>query len=255
MPVITTADGTELSYDLQGQGESLLLLSGQAQDHTLWDKVLPCLVQHFQVIRFDYRGTGHSTQSLALPYSTQLFAQDAVQLLEALALQRVHVWGYSMGGRVAQWLAIDYPTRVKSLILGATTVGKQGIPRDAEANLWLMSGDINKMSILQYSPEFAAQHPELLTASNTPPRQRQLHFKASETHDTLDAINQIQAPTLILHGSEDRINPTANAFLMAKHIPQAQVVIIEHGRHGFIDEYAEYSCELVSQFINRIGRE
>lgn len=240
---------THISYEVHGQGEPLLLLSGQGQDCSMWNRVLPCLAQHFQVIRFDYRGTGESDKPLEPAYTTRLFAQDAIQVLDALAIQKAHIFGYSMGGRVAQWLAIGYPERVKSLIMGATTIGKRGIPRETEAQQWLMSGNVERVTTLQYSPAFASAHPELLVPSKTLPRFRQLHFKASEAHDSLDELHKIQVPTLILHGSDDRINPTANAYLMAQHIPQAKVKIIQGGRHGLIDEYAEEVCRLVSDFI------
>lgn len=248
---VFSRDGVCLAYDSQGQGEPLVLLSGQGQDRAMWDFPLPFLTAYFRVIRLDYRGTGLSDKPRDKTYSTSQFAEDVIELLDALRIKRAHIYGISLGGRVAQWLGIDFPERIGALVLGATTPGKQGVGREAQVNRWLQLGDIQHIARLQYSAEFAAAHPELLVPASTPPFARQLHYQASEQHDTLHLLKRIQAPTLILHGSDDRINPTANAWLMAEHITHAQVHIIQGARHGYMHEFAQESCAVVIQFLQQ----
>lgn len=245
-------DGCQLAFYIQGQGEPLVLLSGQAQDHSVWHTNLPYLSAHFQVILLDYRGTGASDKPKTPAYSLPGFAADVVRVLQHLNLNQAHIYGLSMGGRVAQLLGIHYSTYVKSLILGATTPGKQGIARDAQANTWLQSGDINNIAALMYSADFAQAHPKLLIPCPTPAYARRLHYLASEAHDVFNALKQITAPTLILHGTEDRINPTANAYLMAEQIANAQLCLLEKAQHGYIDEYAEQSCYYLVKFIQNL---
>ena len=121
MPFTTSRDGTRLYYECQGQGPALLLLAGQSCDHREWERVAVDFSAHFQVIGWDYRGTGQSDKPEEPSYSTRGFAQDAVAVLDACGLARAHAYGISMGGRVAQWLAIDFPERLGALVLGATT--------------------------------------------------------------------------------------------------------------------------------------
>lgn len=246
---IEATDGCQLAFYVQGQGEPLVLLSGQAQDHSIWRMSLPYLSTHFQVILIDYRGTGASDKPKTPVYSLLGFAADIIQVLQHLKLSQAHIYGLSMGGRVAQLLAIHYPTYVKSLILGATTPGKNGVARDTQANTWLQSGDIKQIAALLYSADFAQAHPDLLIPCPTPAYARRMHYLASETHDALQDLKHINIPTLILHGTDDRINPTANAYLMADHLPNAQLYLIEQAKHGYVDEYAAQANQRIIKFI------
>ena len=242
-------DGTRLAFDIHGAGEPLVLLSGQAQDRHMWDLSVPLFAQHFQVIRLDYRGTGNSDKPRDPPYSTRLLAADTIAILNTLDIERAHIYGISLGGRIGQWLGIDYAERLGALVLGATTPGKLGTARDAEANQWLMTGNIQQVATLQYSAAFAAAHPELLIPAPTPPFARRLHYQASEQHDTMDLLATIRAPTLIIHGSDDRINPTANAHLMASRIPNAKLHLLPGAKHGYVDEFRQEAYEIVSDFL------
>jgi pimeloyl-ACP methyl ester carboxylesterase len=116
MPFATTPDGTRLYFECHGTGTPLLLLAGQASDHREWDGVRADFAAQHRVIVLDYRGTGQSDKPGAPAYSTRGFAQDAVAVLDQLGLNRAHAYGISMGGRVAQWLAIDHPQRLGALV-------------------------------------------------------------------------------------------------------------------------------------------
>lgn len=124
-----TADGARLAWRSRGGGEPLLLISGQAVDATAWDAVIPDLSRRFRVITFDHRGIGRSEPGADEAYTTRSFARDAAAVLDAAGVDRAHIYGHSMGGRVAQWLAIDHAPRVGALVLGATTGGDdRGFP-------------------------------------------------------------------------------------------------------------------------------
>ncbi len=250
MPFAIAVDGTRIAYDMQGVGEPLLLISGQGFDRHLWDRFSAAMAGRCTVIRYDYRGTGDSDKPAAPPYTTEIFADDAIAVLDAAGFERAHVFGYSMGGRVCQWLAIKHRARVASLILGATSPGnRHGVAREPRVSALFVNGDTAGMAEVFYSPAYLAQHPFSLPSAATPDFAKKLHFMASENHDVWDQLPGIDCPTLILHGSADRVNPTANAQILANAIPHAQIAIIDGARHGFIDEYLDETCRLTSEFI------
>ena len=121
MPKIQS-NGIELYYEVHGEGRPLVLISGLGYSSWQWHKMVPFLAEHFQVIIFDNRGVGESDK-LEGPYSAQLLAADTVGLLDALGLEKAIIAGHSMGGFIAQAIALDYPQRVEKLILCSTNFG------------------------------------------------------------------------------------------------------------------------------------
>jgi pimeloyl-ACP methyl ester carboxylesterase len=254
-------DGTRLFYELVGAGEPLLLVNGQARDHRMWDRVVADFSACHQVVLVDPRGTGASSKPSAPPYSTRGFAADLVAVLDAAEIGRAHAYGFSMGGRVCQWLAIEHARRMGALVLGATTPGDaHGIARTADADAVLSAQQspesVRRMAEMMYSPDWIAAHPEVLTpADPIPPHAQRLHYLASQGHDAWDRLPEITAPTLLIHGSDDLVNPTANTPLMAGQIPGAQAYIVDGGRHGSFEEYHAQSSRVVLDFLarHRIG--
>ena len=255
MPFATCQDDTRLYYQCQGQGPALLLLAGQSCDQREWGRVAADFAAHFQVIVWDYRGTGHSDKPEKPAYSTRGFAQDAVAVLDACGLARAHAYGISMGGRVAQWLAIDFPERLGALVLGATTPGKQGVARPASVDKALRSNDRQALLETSFTPGWMAQNRALVEEIaghwNTPlpPHARRQHYQASQAHDAWEALEQIKAPTLVIHGSDDAVNPAANAHLLVQRIAGAQLHLIPGGRHGYFEEMREASFAAVRDFL------
>jgi pimeloyl-ACP methyl ester carboxylesterase len=249
MPFAVAGDGTRIAYDVSGRGEPLLLISGQSLDRAMWDGVRPTLEAAFQVVVFDARGTGASGKP-DRPYSTRGFAADGVAVLDAAGISRAHVYGFSMGGRVAQWIAIDHPDRVGALMLGATTAGgRHGLPKPPDIDAALLHGPKSAIAAEFYSPGYLAAHPEAFAPPAIPPHARRLHFAASEGHDSWADLPSITAPTLILHGTADRMSPPGNAALLASRIAGARVALIEGARHGYLDEFREEALELVIDFL------
>lgn len=250
MPFAISVDGTRIAYDLQGAGDPLLLISGQGFDRHVWDRFAAAMASRCTVIRFDYRGTGESDKPAAPPYTTEMFADDAVAVLNAAGFERAHVFGYSMGGRVCQWLAIKHRARVASLILGATSPGnRHGVAREPWVSALFANGDTAGMAEVFYSPAYLAHHAFSLPTAATPDFAKKLHFMASENHDVWDRLPSIDCPTLIVHGSADRVNATTNAQILANVIPHAELAIIDGARHGFIDEYLDETCRLTGAFV------
>ena len=262
MPRFQSADGTSIAYEVEGAGEPLLLVSGQGSDRNTWHGVKDDFIPHHTVITWDHRGTGASDKPEAPPYSTQGFADDAIALLDHLGIAKAHAYGISMGGRICQWLGIDHGHRMGALVLGCTTPGNaHGVRRPPDVDAKMANRPTSPEDAAAFLAEnmvtsaYLAAHPEYLAflverARNPIPRHAQrLHYQASEGHDTWDLLPSITNPVLVIHGSDDQINPTANAPLLAERIPGAQLHIVDRGRHGYFIEFREEASPFVLNFL------
>lgn len=263
MPHARTSDDIDLYYEVHGRGDSiLLLLAGQSNSHHWWDTTRPEFDTSFRTVTLDYRGTGSSDKPDTNSYSTRKFADDAIAVLNRVGAERAHVYGTSMGGRVAQWIAADRPERVDKLVLGCTSPGgSHEFDRSAEIKRSLARRDADAVRStlleLMYSPEWLATHPgphNTLGDSTMPAYARRRHFTASTQHDSWDALPRIAAPTLVVHGTEDLFNPTANAALLADRIPNARLHLIPGARHAYFEEYRDVAGPLVLDFLHEPPR-
>lgn len=259
MPFATLPD-VSLYYEEVGAGDPLLLISGQGGDHHGWDTVRDDFATKYHVITFDHRGTGQSDKPREPAYSTRGFANDAVALMDVLGIERAHAYGISMGGRICQWLGIDHGARIGSLVLGCTTPGNaHGVARPPEVDAKMANRPTDPAAAAAFlaeqmvSPAWSAAHPEymayLIAREPIPPFAQKLHYLASEGHDTWDLLPAITVPTLVIHGTEDTINPTANAPLLAERIPNAELHMVEGGRHGYFLEFREEASAAVLDFL------
>ncbi len=258
MPFATLPDGLRLYYETLGKGEPLLLIAGRNNDHHIWDMVVSDFTRRYQVIVYDACGTGQSDKPKEPPYSTPGFARDAIALLDYLEIKRAHIYGISMGGRVGQWVGIDYPERVGALILACSTVGDaHGVKRSPEVEALLAGGGSLKVLDTFFSRLWLFTHPQFFASMRESQRHpmpayaEELHTHASESHDAWDRLPEIKAPTLVLHGSEDVITPAANAKILADRIPGAELHLIKGGRHIFFLEYRREVNKLVLDFLKR----
>ncbi|UQN16003.1 alpha/beta fold hydrolase [Gulosibacter sp. ACHW.36C] len=230
-----TDDGAEVSWTSHGEGPALLLLSGQGSTHRGWLHVVPTLAERHRVVLYDHRGVGRSTMGDRGRYTTRSFALDALAVLDAVGVERADVYGHSMGGRVAQWLAIDHPGRVDRLVLASTTGGDRlYAERDPAANRALASGDAGRMAPFFFTEPFRGSFPDVVDdffARDSSISVRRAHFEASRGHDAWDDLQRIAAPTLVLHGADDPVTQAASARELAQRIPHAELQLIPGQLH------------------------
>ncbi|MFG2311825.1 alpha/beta fold hydrolase [Streptomyces sp. NPDC048566] len=254
--IARTPDGTALACQHRGQGPPLVLLAGQANDHHWWDGVREDFHGLRSTITLDPRGTGDSDKPEG-PYSTVQFADDVVAVLDALGVPRADVYGTSMGGRVAQWLAIRHPGRVRRLVLGCTSPGgPHAVERDTAVRKLLARPDPEAvrraLADLMYSPEWRAAHPgpyRTLGDPRMPAHARRAHLVASNEHDAWNDLPRITAPTLVLHGDQDRLTPPDNLGLLAGRIPGARSRLFAGARHAYFEECRPEAADLVRGFL------
>lgn len=250
----------ELSYERSGSGPPLLAIIGMSGTLLSWgEPFLGPLREHFEVIVYDHRGVGESSRMEA-PFTTAELAGDAAGLLDALELDSVHVLGISMGGMVAQELALAGPERVRTLALGCTYCGGEGsrlaspavAVRLAES---LRSGDRERAIRTGWeiciSPRFR-DDAELYAAYHALVLRRRVaravimaQMGAIAAHDTSARLSRLQMPTLIVHGDADDLIPVHNAHVIAGHLPGARLEILEGAGHLFFWEEPLRSAELV----------
>ncbi|WP_328993542.1 alpha/beta hydrolase [Kribbella sp. NBC_01245] len=253
----TAPDGARIACQLEGaEGNQppLLLLAGQSNSHHWWDPVRDDFAR--RTITIDYRGSGASDKPDE-PYSTPGFAADVVAVLDHLGLRQVDVYGTSMGGRVAQWVAVLYPDRVRALVLGCTSPGKaHGFERSQEIRRALANPDQaardDVLADLMYTPQWRRRHPgpyPVLGDTAMPAYAKGRHLVASNSHEAWAELPSIKAPTLVLHGTDDVFSPAANARLLADRIPDARAELIQGARHAYFHEFQAVASPLVTDFL------
>jgi pimeloyl-ACP methyl ester carboxylesterase len=259
MPTLTV-DGNELHHLQRGEGEPLLLIMGMSGTHLAWgDPFLDALAADFTVITYDHRGVGRSSR-VDEQFTLAQLADDAAALLDGLGLESAHVVGVSMGGMVAQELALRHPGRVRTLVIGCSYAGGEGsaltkpetFQRLAEA--W-SSGDPERALRtgweINVSPDFAERPGayetwrEMALALRVPLAIIGLQLRAISEHDTSERLEGIAVPTLVVHGTEDEMLPAANSRVIASRIPGARLEELEGIGHLFWWEQPERSAELV----------
>jgi pimeloyl-ACP methyl ester carboxylesterase len=249
--VATTLDGrTHLPWEITGDGEPVLLIMGLGLSGDAWWRTVPVLARRLRVITFDNRGVGRS-RAFSYAYTTEAMADDAATVLDAVGVERAHVYGISLGGMVAQALALRHPERVRSLVLGATSPGG---PRaawpSAEVTAFLrrrlrMAPEESAWESvpINYGPRCRAEHFERIEedvaqrlAHPFSERAYRAQLFAGAWHNCLGALPRIAVPTLVVHGALDRLIPVANAHLIADRIPGARLRILEEAGHRYPTE-------------------
>ncbi len=266
MPTVRV-DDIHIYYVEEGQGPPLLMVMGFGGQHHSWgDETVRLLSRHFRTLRFDNRGTGHSDKP-QIDYTIAMMADDAAGLLEALGIPRAHVYGVSMGGMIAQELALRHPQKVAGLVLGCTTPGwAQGVPPRPEViQLILPEPGLSREEQVRKgwpaicSPRFLEEGREFLELmlrraleNPTPIDTLNRQAAAIQSFDTYDRLPQIRAPTLIVHGDQDILIPVQNAYILHERIPGSQLHIIEGAGHVYFWERPEEAARVVIQFLSQV---
>ncbi|HEY2333430.1 MAG TPA: alpha/beta hydrolase [Solirubrobacterales bacterium] len=256
------ASGTELYYERAGEGEPMLLIQGMSATRIAWGPpFLDALERSFDCIVFDNRGMGSSGHA-ELPFAIADLAADAAGLLDALGLETAHVVGISMGGMIAQELALARPERIRTLTIGASYCGGPEGTLMAPEDLKMLgaayaSGEreqvFRAMWEINLSPGFRADgsrfaaFAEMGSALPAPQPVVLQQMRACGAHDAHERLGRISLPTLVIHGDVDRLLGYDNGRQIAALIPDARLETLEGVGHMFWWEQPERSAELIRE--------
>jgi pimeloyl-ACP methyl ester carboxylesterase len=271
MPTVKVGD-VNIYYEVHGKGETLVLIMGYGNANSgWWFRQVPVFSRQFRVIAFDNRGNGQSDKP-DTPYTMEMMTADVAGLVENIGIKAAHIYGVSMGGMIAQHLALSYPEKVISLVLGCTMYGgPHSIMPDMDAMQALF--DMERMQRLTpeerirellpflFSQEFIDNNPDIreqliakTTEYVTPLHTYVRQAAAIVGHDTYERLPEIKVPTLVIAGDADRLIPVENSRLLASRIPQAELVILKKMGHGFWVEAETEANKVVLDFLRRHRR-
>ena len=216
-----SVNGFKLHYEIEGDGEALVLIPGFASGLSIWTRQTPAFSRHFRVISFDPRGVDESDKPEG-PQTIGLLADDLALLLLALHVPSAHVLGVSFGGFVAQEFALKYPMMTRKLVLCCTSFGG---PNHVQPESQTLDLDATK---------------ELNSSQ----------FEAALSFNAESRVEGIRRPTLIVSGDADAIVPVQNSRNLAAKIPGAELRIIEGGSHTFFMDRADEFNEIVTEFLS-----
>jgi len=275
MPVVKVGD-IKISYTDRGQGEVVVLIMGLGAVKESWFLNIPTLSKYYRVIAFNSRGVGATDRS-GEAYTMGRMAEDTVGLLDALNIERAHIVGVSLGSMIAQEIAIGFPQRVNRLILAATTPGMSdaankdmwdkktaemrrntGLGEDFNERIMNDPGSLDVVKIMVRITAYAFNRivfkiPMVLGAryyfGKVGPSGVLDQLRAVSKHNTIDRLDQIKAPTLVMAGTEDKIVPTEFSRIVAQHIPGAKFLDLERGSHSFFMERSKRFNKEVIEFL------
>ena len=247
---LAKVDDINLCYKVRGDGQPLIMIIGFASAQNTLFSLARAFAKHYRVVTLDNRGVGGSDKPPG-PYSISMMANDTVGLMDFLGIDKVDLMGGSMGGMVAQQIAIEHPHRVDKLILFSTSADGRWVfdLADATTPNWnrsqsdLASADLRKLIVAIVSRTSNRMFTRLVLVALA---KLQVRFgtltglagqmEAMMTHNVLDRLHLIQAPTLVLAGSKDRLIEPQLSEVLASRIPGAKLVIVDGGSHVVVGE-------------------
>jgi 2-hydroxymuconate-semialdehyde hydrolase len=259
--------GIATNVHVSGSGEAVLLLHGSGPGVTAWANwrlTIPALARHFRVTAPDVLGFGYTDRPTDVTYDLDAWTAHALGVLDALDIERAHVIGNSFGGSLALSLAINHPERVNRLVL----MGSVGVPFEISAGLdavWGYTPSVENMqellclfaydaaltggdlAELRYRASIRPGVQEAFSAMFPAPHQQAL---AAMTHDT-EQIRSIAAPTLIVHGRDDKVIPLTNSLALVELIDDSQLHVFGRCGHWTQIEHADEFNDLVIDFLRR----
>jgi 3-oxoadipate enol-lactonase len=258
MPFVMN-EGVKIYWDECGSGEPLLLIMGLSYPSYMWHRTRPVLAQRYRTIAFDNRGIGQSDVPSGV-YSMPSMASDGVAVLDVADVQAAHVFGLSMGGMIAQEFALQYPKRVRSLILGCTAAGgPQAVRAEAAVLETLlrqgMTPEESRAAITPFiyapaTPRERIDEDMAIRLKWYPtPQGYAGQLQGIFGWEAYSRIAQITVPTLVIHGETDRLIPAANAKLIAERIPGAKLVLIPQASHIFETDQPAAAYQAILEFL------
>jgi 3-oxoadipate enol-lactonase len=258
--------GLALHWERTGAGAPVLLIMGLGLSGGAWWRTVPVLAKDLEVLTFDNRGVGRSRARLH-SFTTEAMADDAVSVLDAAGVERAHVYGFSLGGMVAQQVALRHPERVRSLVLGATHAGGPRAVRPTNEVIAffrrrasMSPEDAARASVpFNYGVRCRREHADRIAEDIRrrlehpfPEQAYRAQMIAATLHNCYRRLKRIQAPVLVIHGREDRVVPVANGEILAERIPHARLRLLDGGGHLYATEQPGVDEE-VSQFFLESG--
>jgi 3-oxoadipate enol-lactonase len=253
-----------MNYAVEGEGSPLILIIGLGSDQSNWRLQVGAFKKHYRTITFDNRGSGKSEKP-AGPYTIKMMAEDTVGLMDHLGIEKANILGVSMGGMIAQELAIHHPGRVEKLILGCTFASSRGAsgfsPEVTKAvNAYRESprdeDNLKKLAITIIDSTFNKGTyrivflPLMKTAIRSVPLKGFAEqLDALLAHDAEDRLGQIKSPTLVITGTEDRVIKPTSSDVIASLVPNAKLVKVTGGSHGFSGEMSGEFNKAVLEFL------
>jgi pimeloyl-ACP methyl ester carboxylesterase len=283
MPKVKVND-IQTYYEMKGKGFPLVMICGMNQNLTMWDpRLVEGLSKDFKLVLFDNRGAGR-TEISEREYTIRLFADDTADLMNTLGIPKAHVLGISMGGAVAQELAINYPEKVEKLILCSTCSQHRGTQEERRmTEAWTQAFFLGKkeelikmslssplasdyprdfqadfpMMVYSLTSEFVKENPYLarhllqLFAENEyqiSPKALMNRYDAMLRFNSQTRLKHIKAPTLVLHGRKDTTVAPEESSILARAIPHAKLVYFEKSNHLLAEEMEEV-IKVITQFL------
>jgi pimeloyl-ACP methyl ester carboxylesterase len=259
-------DGLTINYDVQGEGEPLLLVPYLAADHACYAFQLPAYTEQFSCISVDLPGSGESDKPDG-PYSTESYADQLSGFLGAIGVERAHVAGVSLGAAVATHLAARHPERVRSVSLHSAWDRTDAYLRTI-LELWQALGQalptvagavIQGIFPLCFTPEMYVQRPEYAQAladfvRGRPAQPLEAFLAQTEAvigHDASSVLAEIQTPTLVTFGAHDIVTSTRFADPLTNGIAGSEIVVFDHLSHAGLHEDPEAFNRATLEFLLR----
>lgn len=264
-------DGAQIVFRRVGKGQPLLVVNGFAGTSEDWDpSFIDRLASSNELILLDNRGIGRSTDD-GQPFDIERLADDAAQVIQSLGIKRASVMGWSMGGFIAQALAVKYEDRVDKLVLLSTDPGGSEADlasRDVWSKLLDTSGTPNeqarRMLFLIFPSDvaesFYRQFGDIVAAARAKLPTELLNRQAAamdawHRNGLTSQLRHLRVPVLIVTGTEDVVIPASNALKLVNTIPGSWLAQFPHGGHAFIAQYPQALADLINNFLSAGGIE
>ena len=264
MPKVKVND-INIYYEIHGKGYPLLLIRGLSSDVYRWPPdFIRELSKYFRIILFDNRGAGR-TDKPDIEYSIEMMADDTTCLMKVLNIEKAHILGYSMGGMVAQEIALNYPEKAKKIILCSTGCGgPNSIPASEEVRTILkinrerLSDEelVRNWIIFYFIESFIRNKPDVVDEyirrsllAPIPSHSYRRQLNALNNFNSYKRLKNIRAPTLILSGKEDILVPHENSVLLAENIPGAKLALLDNQGHGIFTPKPFLLAKTIIEFL------
>ncbi|WXG46354.1 MAG: alpha/beta hydrolase [Candidatus Atabeyarchaeum deiterrae] len=264
MPKVKVKD-INICYEVQGNGFPLVMIMGLSANTDWWDpQLLQETSKRLKTVIFDNCGAGRSDKT-KVEYTIKTLADHTIGVMDALKIKRAHILGISMGGMIAQEVALNYPDRVEKLVLCSTSCGGTKSVSPSPQVLGLITGNrqgippeqVVKATIpLLFTSDFIKKNPELikevtrrLLIAPIDPDSFAQQTRAIMKFDTYERLPKVKAQTLVMHGKKDILLPPQNAKIIADRIPGAKIAYFENSAHALFSQEPDKVMNTLFEFL------